>query len=57
MSKQGITKRSEDFSRWYLDLVYKAGLADQSPVRGAMVIMPHGYAIWEKMQAALDGMF
>ncbi|MFI5271827.1 MAG: proline--tRNA ligase [Ktedonobacterales bacterium] len=44
----------DDFSRWYLDLVYKAGLADESPVRGCMVIRPYGYALWENMQAAMD---
>jgi prolyl-tRNA synthetase len=50
MSK-GITKRSENYSQWYNDLVVKAGLAENSAVRGSMVIKPYGYAIWEKMQA------
>ena len=52
-----ITKRSADYSRWYTDIVTRAELADYAPVKGCMVIRPHGYAIWEKMQAALDGMF
>src|SRR6516162_10182238 len=52
-----ITKRSDDYSQWYLDIVNRAGLAENSDVRGCMVIKPHGYAIWEKMQGALDRMF
>lgn len=56
MSK-GITSRSEDYSQWYNELVVKADLAEHSAVRGCMVIKPYGYAIWEKMQAALDQMF
>ncbi len=56
MSK-GITKRSEDYSRWYNDIVQKADLAENSGVRGCMVIKPYGYAIWEKMKAQLDKMF
>ena len=52
-----LTKRGEDYAKWYNDLVLKADLAEHSDVRGCMVIKPHGYAIWEKMQAALDGMF
>ncbi|MCH5242581.1 MAG: proline--tRNA ligase [Muribaculaceae bacterium] len=52
-----LTKRSEDYSKWYNELVVKADLAEQSPVRGCMVIKPYGYAIWEKMQQTLDGMF
>jgi len=52
-----LTKRSEDYAQWYNDLVLKADLAEHSDVRGCMVIKPHGYAIWEKMQAALDRMF
>ena len=56
MSKN-LTKRSEDYSRWYNELVVKADLAENSGVRGCMVIKPYGYAIWEKMQAALDKMF
>ena len=49
-----ITKQSEDFSRWYVDVVKKAELADYSPVKGCMVIRPYGYAIWELIQQALD---
>ena len=56
MSKN-LTKRSEDYSKWYNELVVKADLAENSGVRGCMVIKPYGYAIWEKMQAALDRMF
>ncbi len=56
MAKE-ITPRSEDYSQWYLDIVQKARLADNSPVRGCMVIKPHGYAIWERMRDALDAMF
>lgn len=56
MSK-GIPSRSEDYSGWYNELVKKADLAENSPVRGCMVIKPYGYAIWEKMQAELDRMF
>jgi prolyl-tRNA synthetase len=52
-----ITKRTEDYAQWYLDIVQRAGLAENSDVRGCMVIKPHGYAIWEKMQRALDRMF
>ncbi|SEK56302.1 proline--tRNA ligase [Parapedobacter koreensis] len=56
MSK-GITSRETDYSQWYNELVVKADLAEHSAVRGCMVIKPYGYAIWEKMQAALDKMF
>ncbi len=56
MSK-GLPKRSEDYSLWYNELVKKADLAENSPVRGCMVIKPYGYAIWEKMQQQLDKMF
>src|SRR5574344_1180991 len=52
-----LTKRSENYSQWYNDLVVKADLAEQSPVRGCMVIKPYGYAIWEKIQRQLDDMF
>jgi prolyl-tRNA synthetase len=52
-----ITSRSADYSQWYLDIVQRAGLAENSDVRGCMVIKPHGYAIWEKMQRGLDRMF
>ncbi len=56
MSK-GLPKRSEDYSLWYNELVKRADLAENSPVRGCMIIKPYGYAIWEKMQAALDKLF
>ena len=56
MSKN-LTKRAEDYSKWYNELVVKADLAENSRVRGCMVIKPYGYAIWEKMQAELDRMF
>ena len=52
-----ITPQSEDFSRWYLDVVRKAELADYSPVKGCMVIRPYGYAIWEQIQQGLDRRF
>ncbi len=52
-----ITPRSQDYSQWYIDVVRNAKLADYSDVRGCMIIRPNGYAIWEKMQAALDKMF
>jgi len=52
-----MTKRSDDYSKWYNDLVVNADLAEQSAVRGCMVIKPYGYAIWEKMQRVLDDMF
>ena len=52
-----LTKRSENYSQWYNELVVKADLAEQSAVRGCMVIKPYGYAIWEKMQHVLDNMF
>lgn len=54
---KGITKRSEDYSAWYNELVKKADLAENSPVRGCMIIKPYGFAIWEKMQAEIDRMF
>ena len=49
-----ITPRSQDFSKWYLDVVRRAELADYSPVRGSMVIRPYGYGLWENMQRLLD---
>ena len=52
-----LTSREENYSQWYNDLVVKAGLAENSAVRGCMVIKPYGYAIWEKMQQQLDKMF
>ncbi|HRW62690.1 MAG TPA: proline--tRNA ligase, partial [Bacteroidales bacterium] len=56
MSK-GITKREENYSQWYNELVVRADLAENSAVRGSMIIKPYGFSIWEKMQAALDKMF
>lgn len=56
MSK-GLPKRSENYSEWYNELVKRAELAENSPVRGCMIIKPYGFAIWEKMQRALDDMF
>ena len=55
--QEGITARDRDYSQWYLDIVKKAELAEHSGVRGCMVIRPHGYAIWEKMQRELDDRF
>ena len=52
-----LTKSDENYSQWYNDLVIKAGLAENSAVRGCMVIKPYGYAIWEKMRDVLDRMF
>ncbi|RZJ53878.1 MAG: proline--tRNA ligase, partial [Flavobacterium sp.] len=56
MSKN-LTRRDEDYSKWYNELVVKADLAENSGVKGSMVIKPYGYAIWEKMQAELDKKF
>ena len=56
MAKE-ITSREEDYSQWYLDIVKKAGLADNSPVRGCMIIKPHGFALWENIRDTLDRMF
>ena len=56
MSKK-LTPRAEDYSRWYNELVVRADLAEQSGVRGCMVIKPYGYAIWEKMHDYLDRRF
>jgi prolyl-tRNA synthetase len=52
-----ITKRSDDYSKWYNDIIIQAQLADYSPVKGCMVIRPNGYSIWEKIQSGLDKMF
>jgi len=57
MAEVKITKRAEDYSRWYTDVIAAAELADYAPVKGCMIIRPNGYAIWEKMQQALDRMF
>jgi len=52
-----ITPRATDYAQWYIDVVKQAGLAENSDVRGCMVIKPTGYALWEKIQRALDRMF
>lgn len=52
-----ITKRSEDYSQWYLDVIDAAELAEYGPVKGCMVIRPYGYAIWERIQNILDQRF
>lgn len=52
-----ITKRSQDYSQWYVDIIIQAQLADYAPVKGCMIIRPNGYAVWELIQQALDGMF
>ncbi len=54
---KGITKRSDDYSQWYIDVVLKAEMAEYSPVKGCMVIRPTGYGIWEKIQQRLDRVF
>ena len=56
MSKK-ITNRSENFSKWYNDIIINADLAENSGVRGCMVIKPYGFAIWEEMKSILDKMF
>ena len=52
-----LTTKEENYSQWYNDIVNKADMAENSSVRGCMVIKPYGYAIWENMQHILDGMF
>src|SRR4028118_221445 len=54
MAKAVLTSKSEDFPKWYQDVVAKAELADNGPVRGTMVIRPYGYALWERMELLLD---
>jgi len=54
MSKKGITARSQNYSQWYLDVIERAQLAENSSVKGCMVIKPYGYAIWENIQKELD---
>ena len=56
MAKE-ITPRNEDYAQWYLDIVKKANLAENSAVRGCMVIKPYGFALWENMRDQLDRMF
>ena len=53
-SKKNLTKKSEDISGWYLDVIAQTKLADYGPAKGTMIIMPYGYAIWENIQKALD---
>ena len=55
--KKGLTKKSENISDWYHDVVLRAGLAEYADVKGCMIIKPHGYALWEKVQSVLDGWF
>ncbi len=55
--EKAITPRGEDYSRWYTDVVLRSELADYSPVAGCMVLRPNGYALWENLRDALDGMF
>ena len=57
MSEQAVTAQSEDFSRWYNEIVYRADLAAPSPVRGCVIIKPYGYEIWEAIKAGLDRRF
>ncbi|PIE35313.1 proline--tRNA ligase [candidate division KSB3 bacterium] len=57
MAKQKITKQGEDFSKWYIDTVLSADMADYAPVKGCMVVKPYGYAVWEHIQQSLDKMF
>ena len=57
MATQGVTPRSEDYSRWYTDVVQQAELADYAPVRGCMIIKPYGYELWESIKTALDRRF
>jgi prolyl-tRNA synthetase len=57
MAGQGVTPRSEDYSRWYNEVILKAELADYSPVKGCMVIRPYGYALWENIRDQLDRRF
>src|SRR5260221_14718328 len=57
MSSQALTSRSEDYSKWYNELVQRADLADYAPVRGCMIIKPYGYALWENIQDQLDNRF
>lgn len=57
MSEQALTSQSEDFSKWYNEIVYRADLADQSPVRGCPIIKPYGYEVWEGIKSGLDRRF
>ena len=57
MAAQGVTPQSEDFARWYTDVVKMADLAENAPVRGCMIIKPYGYELWENIKTALDSRF
>jgi len=57
MQKKFLTKKSDDMSKWYGEIIDKAGMAEQSPVKGCIIIKPYGYAIWERIQATLDSWF
>jgi prolyl-tRNA synthetase len=57
MSQQALTPPSEDFSKWYNEVVYRADLADQSPVRGCIIVKPYGYELWEEIKGGLDRRF
>ena len=57
MAEDKLTTRAEDFSEWYNQLVIRSDMADDSPVRGCMVVKPYGWALWENIQAALDKRF
>jgi len=57
LSDQAVTPMSEDFSRWYNEIIYRAELADHTPVRGCMIIKPYGYELWEAIKSGLDGRF
>ncbi len=57
MASQAVTPQSQDFSKWYNEIVYRADLADQSPVRGCLIIKPYGYELWEAIKAGLDRRF
>src|SRR5574341_271821 len=57
MSQKGVTPQSEDFSRWYTDVVQKTDLADYAPVRGCLIIKPYGYELWEGIKGGLDRRF
>jgi prolyl-tRNA synthetase len=57
MSAQPLTPPSEDFSKWYNEIVYRADLAGQSPVRGCIIVKPYGYELWENIRDGLDRRF
>jgi prolyl-tRNA synthetase len=57
MASQAVTPQSVDFSKWYNEIIYKADLADQSPVRGCLIIKPYGYELWEAIKNGLDRRF